>query len=447
MSEASGDGISRRVHERQIVEALRRAPADRVAQPQLIRDTGLARGTVVNIVRRLQEMELVDTDVEAESGPDGGRPAKVISLRADAGYALGVHFGHRHVRVSAGSLRGYQVFFCEKPVGSANEAELDVGADAQASLELAVQLLKAAIEKNETEGRGIEKLLAVAVGWPAPVQNWATGDVIIDNSMRQWLGIRRPADKLKEMLDLDVDVDFWTENDANLAAIMELEHGVGQRHDDFIYVHWSSGIGGAIVSHKTRQVGGTRLAGELGHVPIVGVDPAPVPCRRCGSDRCLEILAGGTTIARNVTGDATTSLRDVLTLAQEGGAVGASASAELERAAWLIGQALGPIVTFNNPTAIVIGGQFGRDPANPGDEDRQTIGPNPYDLIEASFRRSLQKHASPRSLNSILEMNSSNWRYGTVQGGVAFATRKALGKYVGERVGSTRSTSRQSRIG
>jgi predicted NBD/HSP70 family sugar kinase len=453
MSDAYGDGLSGRTHEGQVVEALRRAAADQVAQPELIRETGLARGTVVNIVRRLKEKELVDTSIESRSSREGGRPAKVVSIRRDAGYALGVQFGHRHVRVSAGNLRGYQVFFRQKPVGSTNEASIDVGTDAQASLELAVDLVRAAIAKNASEGRGLEKLLAVTIGWPAPVQNWETGDVVIDNSMRQWFGIRRPADKLKEMLGLDVDVDFWTENDANLAALMELEHGVGHSHNDFVYVHWSSGIGGALVSGGKPQPGGARLAGELGHVPLPGAGAAPKPCQRCDSDHCLEVLAGGTAIVRQVTGTTNASLRDVITMAQGNGSHAEKAREELKRAAWLVGKALGPIVTFHNPTAIVIGGHFGRDPEEGAGspegarrENPRRQSNNPYDLIEATIRGSLQEHASPRALNSILEMNSSRWRYGTVQGGVAFATRKALDRYVNERAGVASLTTGRQKV-
>lgn len=430
MSEATGDGDSRGTHERRVVEALLRAPTDEVAQPELIRKTGLARGTVVSIIQKLKERDLLETGVGQKPGPEGGRPAKVVSIRSDAGYALGVQFGHHHVRVAAGSLRGYQVFFEEEPVGSAAEAAIDVGANAQASLDLAVQLVKAAIAQNEEEGRGPEKLLAVTVGWPAPVQNWETGDVVIDESMRPWLGIRRPADKLKKLLDLGAS--FWTENDANLAAIMELEHGAGQHHKDFVYVHWSSGIGGGLVSGGQLRPGGSRISGELGHVPLPGVEAAPIPCRRCGSDHCLEALAGGAAISRNVTGKSDTSLREIITLAEASGPGGEKARKELERAAWLMGRALGPIVTFNNPTAIVIGGHFGRHP----DEETATSGRDPYDLIEASLRASLQEHSSPLALDAIVEMYSSPWRYGTVQGAVAFATRKALDKFLDERTGA-----------
>ena len=435
MSDAPADGSSRRSHEREIVEALRRSEAD-IPQPELIRQTGLTRNTVVSLLRKLEEKNLIDTRSETRPGPEGGRPARVIRLRPDAGYALGVQFGHRHVRVSAGNLRGYEVFFKERPVGSSKEAVINVGGDAQTSLQAAVDLIRSAIAKNEAEGLGLEKLIAVTIGWPAPVQDPSTGDVVIDDSMRPWLGIRRPAEKLKEMLGLEVDVDFWTENDANLAAAMELEHGVGRQHKDFLYVHWSSGIGGALVAGGRCQAGGARLAGELGHVPLADAKPASLPCRRCGSDRCLEVLAGGAAIVRNLMGGGSTlSLRHVIAMAQEEGSKAAEAREELQRAARLLGQALGPIITFTNPAAIVLGGQFGRSRADTAEPSDPRIVGNPYDLIEGAFRVSLQEYASPRALNSILEMNSSSWRYGSVQGAVAYGTRKALEKYVNDRAG------------
>jgi hypothetical protein len=60
---------------------------------------------------------------------------------------------------------------------------------------------------------------------------------------------------------------------------------------------------------------------------------------------------------------------------------------------------------------------------------------NPYDLIEAAFRRSLQEHTSTRALDAVVEMNSSPWLYGSVQGAVAYGTRKALESYVADRAG------------
>jgi predicted NBD/HSP70 family sugar kinase len=444
MSDASEEGMTRHVPEGQVLEALRRAPTEEVAQPDLIRETGLARGTVVSIVRKLEEKRLIDT-YEGESGPDGGRPAKVIRLRKDAAFSLGVHFGHRHVRVSAGNLRDYQVFFRELPVGSSNEAEFDVGSNAHTSLRFAVDLIQAAIAHNESEGRGLDKLMAVTVGWSAPVQDWRAGDVVIDDSMRTWLGIRRPADKLKELLDLDVDVDFWTENHANLAALMELEHGVGQEHDDFLYLHWGAGVGGSFVSRGVRQMGGSRIAGEIGHIPLPDAGKAPEPCKRCGLYHCLEALAGGAAIVRKVTGGRDSNLRDVIAMAQAGDE---KAQHALESAARLVARAVGPIVTFNNPTAIVIGGEFGREYPQSGEVDgvRRSRNGNPYDLIEEAFRSGLQEYTSVRALNAVLEMNSSRWRYGAVQGAAAFATRKALEKRYADDASRNDTARRSSRL-
>jgi predicted NBD/HSP70 family sugar kinase len=267
--------------------------------------------------------------------------------------------------------------------------------------------------------------------------------VVIDDSMRPWLGIRRPAEKLKALLGLPVDVDFWTENDANLGGVMELEHGIGRQHSDFLYVHWSTGIGGALVTGGRMQAGGARLAGEIGHTPIPPTEaerdfpvPPPPPCLRCGSNHCLEVLAGGGAIARNFAhGSTGGSLRHMISRAQGEGSEAERAKEELQRAARLLGRALGPIITYNNPSAIILGGQFGKPRPDTSEPSQPPVVGNPYDLIEAAFRRSLQEHTSTRALDAVVEMNSSPWLYGSVQGAVAYGTRKALESYVADRAG------------
>jgi predicted NBD/HSP70 family sugar kinase len=432
MAEENAGDEARRTSETEVLDALRIAPDHGVGQSELIRETGLARGTVVNIVRRLEGKHLVDT-FDRAPGPDGGRPAKVVRLRDDAAFALGVQFGHSHVRVSVGNLRGYEIFFSEDDLTSRSEsveAVLPVGDEAQESLDLAVHLVQKAMAWNAKEGRSEKQLIGVGVGWPAPVEDSRSGDVVIDGSMRSWLGVRRPAERLKEMLGLDPRIEFWTENDANLGALMELEHGVGHHHRNFVYIHWSSGIGGAMVGEGSLQRGASNLAGEIGHIPLFGVGPATRPCHRCGSDHCLEVLAGGAAIVEKVLGAHAGNLGDVIRAAQTASSSKHRlARQELDRAAGLVGRALGSVITFNNPGAIVIGGQFGRrNLADDGSDDGLEAGSlNPFNLIAAGLRRGLQEASSTKALASVSEINSSRWSFAAVQGAATFATREGFG--------------------
>jgi glucokinase len=92
-------------------------------------------------------------------------------------------------------------------------------------------------------------------------------------------------------------------NDANLAALGELNFGAGRdaRHDGqlpttLVYVTVSTGVGGGVVDRGRLLLGAHGLAGEVGHMTIDYTDHAPL-CL-CGNTGCLETLTSGTAIAR-----------------------------------------------------------------------------------------------------------------------------------------------------
>lgn len=413
---------SRRLaHEREVLTALRRSPE--TSQPKLIEQTQLARGTVVSILDRLEKKKIIDTESPNGSGSKtkGGRPAKVVRLRQNAGYAASVDFGHRHVRVAVGDLRGYKLLLNpkEQKVKRSTEAEFEVGADAEASLDTAAQLLQAAID----EQGGLDRLVAVTVGFPAPVRNQVEGPALIDDSMPQWRGIQ-PKEELQQRLGWH-GVPFFVENDANLGALAELEHGVGREHGHFIYVKWSSGIGGAVVSNHRLDRGASGIGCELGHMVLPDEEPATQPCPCCKSRRCLEVLAGGTAVVDRFNethkGEEVESLRDVIWRAQEGLPGAEIAREKIGCAATLVGQALGSAANVLEPSAIVIGGHFGYDPS--------AKEPDPYELVAEGIRRGLRSRTYPRTLDN-LSLTTSRWRYGAAQGGVVLALRHRLAEFV-----------------
>jgi len=62
------------------------------------------------------------------------------------------------------------------------------------------------------------------------------------------------------------------ENDVNVAALGELQHGVGLRHDDFAVVASGTGVGMGLVLGGRLVRGARGAAGEIGYLPI-GADP------------------------------------------------------------------------------------------------------------------------------------------------------------------------------
>ena len=90
----------RRLNRRRVINALRQHGM--VSRAEIARRTGLSRSTVSSLVGELQADGLVVEREEpgAAHGEQGGRPPILLSFDASAGAALGIDFGHSHVRVA-----------------------------------------------------------------------------------------------------------------------------------------------------------------------------------------------------------------------------------------------------------------------------------------------------------------------------------------------------------
>ena len=85
-------------------------------------------------------------------------------------------------------------------------------------------------------------------------------------------------------------------NDANVAGLAEYLYGAGRGIRDMIYLTLSTGIGSGIIVDGRMLLGAEGLAAEAGHMIILPDGPV---CG-CGAHGCLEALAAGPAIARDV---------------------------------------------------------------------------------------------------------------------------------------------------
>ena len=90
----------RQMNRLRVIEMLYRQP--RSSRTDLARWTGLSRATVSALVEELGRAGVVE-EREAETG-DGprptGRPPVLLSLVPGAAFAVGLDFGHEHIRVT-----------------------------------------------------------------------------------------------------------------------------------------------------------------------------------------------------------------------------------------------------------------------------------------------------------------------------------------------------------
>jgi predicted NBD/HSP70 family sugar kinase len=117
-------------------------------------------------------------------------------------------------------------------------------------------------------------------------------------------------------LSARLGVPVWAENDANLAALGELESGAGRGLRDVVYLKLVTGVGTGLVLDGVLRRGAGGLAGELAHLSVRDDGPVCV----CGGRGCLRTLYSSPMLVDLVqpAHDRALTLDDVLALGEQG---------------------------------------------------------------------------------------------------------------------------------
>jgi glucokinase-like ROK family protein len=320
-----------------VIDALReRGTASRA---EIARVTGLSRSTVSSIVSDLIEDGLLSEQPEATGvahGEAGGRPPVLLSLNPSAGLAVGVDFGHTHLRVAVSDL--------SHEVLAESRRELDTDHSAEEGLKAAADLVDKVLKKAKVGGHHV---LGVGMGLPGPI-NRATGTVGSSSILPGWVGINAAAE-----MERRLGVPVHVENDANLGALAEFVWGAGRGHSDVVYIKLSSGVGAGLLFSGTLHEGAGGTAGEIGHTPA---QQGTAICR-CGSRGCLETVASARAIAEQLATSRgePVSTEELLELIEQGDPAAGRLVGEAGRE---IGVAVAGLCNLVNPDCVIIGGDL-----------------------------------------------------------------------------------------
>jgi predicted NBD/HSP70 family sugar kinase len=326
----------RQLNTLRVIEAIYRQPA--TSRAEISRQTGLARQTVSTITDELlQAGSAEEHDGSGDARPrNTGRPPMLLSLVADAAFAVGLDFGHQHIRVALCDLSGHSV------VDDFSPAEVDHAPTE--SLDLAHELVRHALD---TAGIGHDQLLGVGMDLAAPIDR-VTGQLTANGILPGWHGIR-PAAEMEARLGVPVKI----ENDANAGALGENLFGAGRGVDDLVYVRLSAGIGAGLILSGRPYHGSLGIAGEIGHVLS---DPQGPICR-CGNRGCLETIASPVAVAalleRSI--GQPVSIATLLEMVADGHRGARRAVTDAGEAT---GRVLAALVNVVNPELLLFGGEL-----------------------------------------------------------------------------------------
>ena len=345
-----------------VIDALRhRGTATR---SELARSTGLSRTTIATLLADLQSRGLVVETAEVESRAGGrGRPPALLRLDPSAGTALGIDFGHRHVRVAVADLSSTLLAEVSAPV------EVDTNADE--ALDLAASLVERVLDDAGIER---DRVVGAGMGVPGPFdrrRHMINSSTILPG----WVG-RDPAAELAARIGVHVEVD----NDANLGALGEHRFGAGRGLSDAVYVKLATGIGSGLILRGALHRGATGIAGELGHVQV---QPDGVVCN-CGGRGCLQTVAAVPALleaARAVHGPELT-LSGLMELVAQGDFGARRIVGEAGRA---VGRVLSDLCNLVNPEAIIVGGDL-------------SVAGEP---LLAGIREAIDRHALPGAAEAV----------------------------------------------
>ncbi|MCH8571925.1 ROK family protein [Nesterenkonia sp. AY15] len=232
---------------------------------ELMHATGLTRATILTLCRELTEQGWLEVSENSRQAGQytKGRPALRYAFREDACHVIGVDAGLHQVTAAVANLRGVEV-------GCATRESNPQGSDAppQPAQERRRTILDTVDAALAQAGLAHADVACLVIAVPAPVDSSGHSP----KGLNPFWSLMNP-----ELISLGAEHgwDCAVDNDANLAALAELDLQSSSLHDSFAVILSGERLGAGIVMegrllHQPR--GGI---GELGMLDLVhGVESA-----------------------------------------------------------------------------------------------------------------------------------------------------------------------------
>jgi predicted NBD/HSP70 family sugar kinase len=277
---------------------------------------------------------------EGAAGPSsGGRKPTYLNINAENAYVLAVDIGVRDTVYAVSDFNGRIL----------KQKSLITDGDPRKFLGKLAGQITSLIAGHYPK----VKFAGVGVSVPGLIRR-ETGEVAVSPNLG-WTNL-----PIKELLEKELGLPVYVENDANAAAFSELWYGPLEeiKVKTLLYILVVDGLGCGLIINGELHVGSKVGMGGFGHMCI---EPNGELCS-CGRKGCWETLASeSATIARyhrlmsNRNGSITTSITDIIAQANRGES---KALAALVATAEYLGEGIASLAHGLSPETIVVGGEI-----------------------------------------------------------------------------------------
>lgn len=309
-----------------------------ISRAEIAKLTGLRPGTISSIVNRLIRKGVIYEGAEGPSS--GGRKPTYLFINSESAYVLAVSIGVRETTYAVSDFTGR--IMTEKAI-------LTSGGDPTAFLKSLAADIRAMISSNYARAN----FVAVGVSVPGLVKR-DTGELIVSPNL-EWNNL-----PVKKILEKELQLPVYVENDANAAAYSELWYGPLEeiKVKTLLYILVVDGLGTGLIINGELHVGSQVGLGGFGHMSI---EPNGEVCS-CGRRGCWETLASDSaTVARyhrlmsNKNDSESFSISEIIARANRGDEKAVTA---LRATAEFLGEGITSIAHGLSPEIIVIGGEI-----------------------------------------------------------------------------------------
>jgi predicted NBD/HSP70 family sugar kinase len=324
--------LLRVINERRVLELIRlRGPTSRA---EIARASGLSKPTVSLALSALTAAGLVH-QTGRSSGHKGPR-AQLYELNPGSGWVVGIDVGRQRVRAAVADITGDVV------------ATGDEAAQAESAETLVAQIGRLAHRVAGEAGTDWTRVTHATIASPGVLD--PRRELVEHAPELPGWGRQGLVGAVRD--ELGTAVSF--ENDVNMAALAEREHGLGRDVSTFVFLWVGTGIGLGIVIGGELYRGAGGAAGEIAYLPVGVGDPHDAHYRRRGQ---LEEAAGSDAVVRRAheLGLAVTSTEEVFAGARGGDARAREIVAAEARH---IALAIAVVVPVLNPELVILGGSI-----------------------------------------------------------------------------------------